>query len=168
MATTNYRLKKGYIAQFDIAYKGIKAFSNDQMTDDLAGEFLKRYPSRVIYFDTYLPLAKVTPVTPVIPKINKVIPKAKKESSGNILADTMKDINAHDDLGDAPPPKTEVIPADRPAEVKLKTLSQMNKTELVVEAIKYEEIENPDVYSNFDLANLIRKATGVKEIKAKK
>jgi len=154
MATTNYRLKKGYIAQFDIPFKGIKAFSNDQMTDELAQEFLKRHPSRSIYFEVHPPLVKVTPSEE--DPIKKVKPEVKDDPQpGNFLAETMKDIN-----------KPEVIPAEKP---QVKVLSKMNKAELVKEASKYKDIENPAIYNKFDLANLIRKALGIKEIiKAKK
>ena len=85
MATTNYRLKKGYIAQFDIPYKGIKAFTNDQMTDEIAKEYLKQYPSRIIYFEK-----TPGPVT--------VMPKTK----GMVTLGGQKEDKA---------PETEVIPA---------------------------------------------------------
>ena len=151
MSTINYRLKKGYIAQFDIPFKGIKAFSNTEMTDEIAKEYLERHPSRIIYFEKYPSGATVIPAG-----IKIVEPPKKKEA----VAETN--------------PEIEIIKPNNPLdetvknlmeEPKIKTLSQMNKAELVAEAIKYPaKIENPEIYNNFDLANLIRRATGVKEL----
>jgi uncharacterized protein (UPF0297 family) len=102
MATVNYELKRGYVAQFDEAFNGVKAFTNDTVTDELAVEYLKRYPSRSIYFarlraqPVYVPPSiKIIPPTPVEkpvevkatidelmnvvnPPVKKVIKKGKK------------------------------------------------------------------------------------------
>ena len=87
MATINYRLKKGYIAQFDIAFKGVKAFSNDTMTDELAAEYLNRYPARAIYFDRIPSPTKVS-----APAGIKVIKPKDTEPEENILDKTIGDI----------------------------------------------------------------------------
>jgi hypothetical protein len=81
MATINYELKRGYVAQFDNAFNGVKAFTNDTVTDELATEYLKRYPSRSIYF-ARIP-ARITPVPPVVkiipPTITEVLPPTPDE-----------------------------------------------------------------------------------------
>jgi hypothetical protein len=94
MATVNYELKRGYVATFDNgAYKGIKSFTDREITDELAGEYLKQFPSRVIYFvrtaampvSSTMPQAQITIIQP--PKrepekepVIEVIPKPKKPS----------------------------------------------------------------------------------------
>lgn len=71
MATPKgYELRKGYLAQFQDAYNGIKSFTNLQMTDDIAEEYLRRYPERAIYFARIpAPIPKPIPLIPVIPEI---------------------------------------------------------------------------------------------------
>ena len=67
MATQNYELKRGYLAEFDDAFNGIKAFTNDTMTDALAAEYLRRYPSRAIYFARLPGVAEPAPAIVIIP-----------------------------------------------------------------------------------------------------
>ena len=51
-----YELKKGYVAQFQRPFGGVKAFTNRDLQqnpakyDPIAAEYLKQYPERVIYF----------------------------------------------------------------------------------------------------------------------
>ncbi len=78
MATANYELKKGYVASFDNgAYKEVKAFTNDQVTDELAEEYLRQFPSRVVYF-VRLPgtVRIINPVIKIIPpKVEEPLPE---------------------------------------------------------------------------------------------
>ena len=99
MATFNYRLKKGYIAQFAIAFKGIKAFSNDQMTDELAAEYLRQYPARIIYFERIPGKAVIPPGIKIIkpgtkPKIKIIKPKnILEETLGNITGEGSEEVD---------------------------------------------------------------------------
>lgn len=78
MATRNYELKRGYLAQFDAAFEGVKSFTNDTMTDELAEEYLRRYPARAMYFSrlpqnvTIIPVAvKIIPPVVVEPNVTE-------------------------------------------------------------------------------------------------
>jgi len=94
MATSNYRLKKGYIAQFAMAFKGVKAFSNDEMTDELAAEYLKQNPSRAIYFEIMPgPQSKVIPPGVKIIKPVVTSPKTTIIQPENVLKETVKGLN---------------------------------------------------------------------------
>lgn len=70
MAFSQYELRRGYVAILTKPLNGIKAFTNKQITDELAVEFLRQHPERIVYF-TKMP----RPVTPTIPTgINIVEP----------------------------------------------------------------------------------------------
>lgn len=80
MASKNYRMKKGYVAQFDIAYKGIKAFTNAELTDNIAAEYLKRHPERIVYFE------KVP-----VPIVEKAVKEAKKKDTDLEIVEPKKE-----------------------------------------------------------------------------
>jgi hypothetical protein len=62
MAFSQFELKRGYVAVFDHLYKGRKTFTNKEITDELASEFLRQHPERIVYF------AKAPrPAAPTIP-----------------------------------------------------------------------------------------------------
>ena len=62
-----YELKKGYVAQFQRPFAGVKAFTNRDLQqnpakyDPVAAEYLRQYPERVIYF-VRIPKVVVKPV----------------------------------------------------------------------------------------------------------
>jgi hypothetical protein len=93
MATINYELKRGYVAQFDEAFKGVKAFTNDTVTDELAGEYLKRYPSRDIYF-ARIPSnsAYVSPAVKIIPPSIEVIPPTPEDIIASVIDPPVKKV----------------------------------------------------------------------------
>lgn len=101
-----YRMKKGYVAQFNVPYKGIKSFTNKQITDDLAKEYLRRYPERIIYFEVVpKPAGK-----PVVPASIKIIKPVKKEPE--VIAESKveeveekQEIETDDDLATSKPEK---------------------------------------------------------------
>ena len=49
-------MRKGYVAQFRVAYRGIKAFTTKDIIRDpakyepIAAEYLRQYPERAIFF----------------------------------------------------------------------------------------------------------------------
>ena len=73
MTQGGYELKRGYVAQFQDAYKGVKSFTNDKMTDELAEEYLRRYPERAVYF-ARMP----QPKKPFIPSNVKIVKPEEK------------------------------------------------------------------------------------------
>jgi len=90
---SKYELKKGYVAQFNIPFKGVKSFTNKQITDELAMEYLKRFPERIIFFSK-------TPHAPSpVPKSIKIVPVIKSEA----------EINSNDDIGTAKPEVAEAV-----------------------------------------------------------
>lgn len=74
MAVSLYELKKGYVAQFDVAFNGVKAFTNLNLQTDavkydaIAAEYLRRYPQRSVYF------VRAPKPAPFIPQGIKVEP----------------------------------------------------------------------------------------------
>ncbi len=104
MATRKgYELKRGYLAQFQDAYKGIKSFTNDQLTDELAEEYLRRYPSRIIYFSRTPAIA-----SSIIPLEIRIIPPVKKESIKEPEINTKLIADALNAVSGIEPPKTEL------------------------------------------------------------
>jgi hypothetical protein len=92
MATPKgYELRKGYLAQFQDAYNGIKSFTNLQMTDDLAEEYLRRYPERAIYFARIpAPIPRPIPVISEIVEPEKIIiPEEKPLEVAQSLIETI-------------------------------------------------------------------------------
>lgn len=70
MAFSQYELRRGYVALLAKPLDGVKAFTNKQITDELAQEFLRQFPQRAVYF-TKMP----RPATPGVPTgINIVEP----------------------------------------------------------------------------------------------
>jgi hypothetical protein len=90
MATANYELKKGYVASFDNgAYKGIKSFTNDQVTDELAAEYLRQFPSRVVYFVRLPGTVKI-----INPAAVRIIPPAQKAEVIEPELQTINDVHS--------------------------------------------------------------------------
>jgi hypothetical protein len=85
MATQKYELKRGYVAQFDNAFNGIKSFTNDTVTDELAAEYLRRYPSRAIYFSR-LPVMEAY----VPPEVKIIPPKVEAKVDETVKVDIPK------------------------------------------------------------------------------
>ena len=96
MATPKgYELKRGYLASFDFgaAFNGIKSFTNDQLTDELAEEYLKRYPERIIYF-----ARTPGPIVPNVPPQITIIPPAKTIIIPPIIIPPKKEENIVDTI----------------------------------------------------------------------
>jgi hypothetical protein len=72
MAFSQYELRRGYVALLAKPLNGVKAFTNKQITDELAQEFLRQHPERVVYF-TKMP----RPATPGVPAGINIIEPAK-------------------------------------------------------------------------------------------
>jgi hypothetical protein len=53
---SKFETRRGYVAQFDVAFNGVKSFTNRNLEidpktyDPIAEEYLKRYPGRAVYF----------------------------------------------------------------------------------------------------------------------
>jgi len=72
MAFSQYELRRGYVALLAKPFNGVKAFTNKQITDELALEFLRQYPERICYF-TKMP----RPATPSVPAGISIVPPAQ-------------------------------------------------------------------------------------------
>jgi len=101
MAFSQYELRRGYVALLAKPFNGIKAFTNKQITDELAQEFLRQHPERVVYF-TKMP----RPATPGIPAGINIVEPAKVTKLENPAA-----------------AEVEIIPPAQPA-VKPKTAAK--------------------------------------------
>lgn len=98
-----HELRKGYVAQFQRPYNGIKAFTNKDLQekpnvyDPIAAEYLRQYPERVIYF---IRIPKV--VKPVAkPVIAEVIKKTETAS----VVEPVDPVSIVDEVLGKPKPK---------------------------------------------------------------
>ena len=95
---SKYELKRGYVAQFEIAYKGIKAFTNNNLMTDpnkyepVAEEYLRQYPQRAVYF---IRAPQPEPYVPPIIKVvePKVEPKEELKEELPVMPDPTEVIN---------------------------------------------------------------------------
>lgn len=102
---SKYEMRKGYVAQFNIPFKGVKSFTNVQITDEIAAEYLRRYPERIVYF-TKVPGAPPKPaVAAAIKIVNKPVKtekvKVEPEAPAVKIDNQPEDIN--DDLASVKP-----------------------------------------------------------------
>lgn len=113
---SKYEMKRGYVAQFNIPFKGIKSFTNNQITDELAEEYLKRYPERIVYFSRV-----PQPARPVVPQSIKIVkPVSKPEPAPKVNPQAAEVSSINDDLATSHPDKLIAEAMDEAAEEKPK------------------------------------------------